>query len=368
MTHETSAKTSIAPATGSVVERIHMTRQEAEAIEQDILIRRHIERYAIIRQFAYGRSVDCACGVGYGTHILAKNADVSKIYGIDSDPACIAHARKEFSGDKIEFIQGNIDAITIPDIDFMASLETIEHLPDPRCLNDFARRCNVQEILVSFPAKKTHALQQIYLLGPDYSGCAGDFWQRFCPDQQLLLYFRHPVCPSCPAQARLCSAPQVLGITALGSPTPDLPMPTAIPSEIRHLASVAEKFAALRETADFMQHHSSFKAAHDILQQETEPRRRQECLSYIERNLPREGLGRILGLSFMASAAQDAAYLRELQETLMRPPYTLQQRHFSIGNSYPHSRIRGEPPMDPAASILAAGFLPPLSSHQRFVD
>jgi ubiquinone/menaquinone biosynthesis C-methylase UbiE len=155
MTHETSAKTSIAPATGSVVERIHMTRQEAEAIEQDILIRRHIERYAIIRQFAYGRSVDCACGVGYGTHILAKNADVSKIYGIDSDPACIAHARKEFSGDKIEFIQGNIDAITIPDIDFMASLETIEHLPDPRCLNDFARRCNVQEILVSFPAKKT---------------------------------------------------------------------------------------------------------------------------------------------------------------------------------------------------------------------
>ncbi|MDM7994558.1 MAG: class I SAM-dependent methyltransferase [Acidobacteriota bacterium] len=132
-----------------------MTRQEAEAIEQDILIRRHIERYAIIRQFAYGRSVDCACGVGYGTHILAKNADVRKIYGIDSDPACIAHARKEFSGDKIEFIQGNIDAITIPDIDFMASLETIEHLPDPRCLNDFARRCNVQEILVSFPAKKT---------------------------------------------------------------------------------------------------------------------------------------------------------------------------------------------------------------------
>jgi glycosyltransferase involved in cell wall biosynthesis len=138
-------------------------------------------------------------------------------------------------------------------------------------------------------------------------------------------------------------------------------MPTAIPSEIRHLASVAEKFAALRETADFMQHHSSFKAAHDILQQETEPRRRQECLSYIERNLPREGLGRILGLSFMASAAQDAAYLRELQETLMRPPYTLQQRHFFYWQLLTrHSRIRGEPPMDPAAVYFSL-----LDSYRR---
>lgn len=132
-----------------------MTRQEAEAIEHDILIRRHIERYAIIRQFAYGRTLDCACGVGYGTHLLAKNADVSKIYGIDSDPECIAYAKKEFGGDKIEYICDDIANITLPNIDFLASLETIEHLPDPRVLNELSQRCNVQEILISFPAKKT---------------------------------------------------------------------------------------------------------------------------------------------------------------------------------------------------------------------
>ena len=34
-------------------------------------------------------------------------------------------------------------------------METIEHLPDPRALNAFAQRCRVQEIIVSFPAKKT---------------------------------------------------------------------------------------------------------------------------------------------------------------------------------------------------------------------
>lgn len=155
MSRNTLNEKSSKPPAGSIVERIRITRHEAETIEQDILIRRHIERYAIIRQFAYGRTVDCACGVGYGTHLLAKNSDITRIYGIDSDADCIAHARKEFWGDKIEYIHGDIGSITIPDIDFMVSMETIEHLPDPRCLHEFSKRCNVREIMVSFPCKKT---------------------------------------------------------------------------------------------------------------------------------------------------------------------------------------------------------------------
>ena len=140
---------------GRVVERIRLTRQDTEEIERDILIRRHIERYAIVRQFAYGRTVDCACGVGYGTHIVSKNADVTQMYGVDSDADAIAHARQEFATDKIEFVHGDIETLTIPDIDFLLSLETIEHLPDPRAMAAFAQRCNVQEVLVSFPSKKT---------------------------------------------------------------------------------------------------------------------------------------------------------------------------------------------------------------------
>jgi ubiquinone/menaquinone biosynthesis C-methylase UbiE len=147
---------SAAPEPGkSVLERIELTRQEAESIERDILIRRHIERYAIVRQFAYGRTLDCACGVGYGTHLLAKNSDITKIYGLDGDSASIAHARREFSGDRIEFINANIGDVILPDIDFLVSIETIEHLPDPRALNELSQRCSVQEIMVTFPAKKT---------------------------------------------------------------------------------------------------------------------------------------------------------------------------------------------------------------------
>lgn len=153
MPDDTPARRVTPPA--GLVERIKLTRQDAESIERDILIRRHIERYAIVRQYCYGRTVDCACGVGYGTHLLAKNADVDKIYGVDSDPEAIAHAQREFGGAKIEFVQGDLTTLTIPDVDVLVSLETIEHLPDPRTLNDLAQRCRVQEILVSFPAKKT---------------------------------------------------------------------------------------------------------------------------------------------------------------------------------------------------------------------
>jgi SAM-dependent methyltransferase len=155
MSKDTPGAGPVATPPAPVVERIRISRAEAEALERDILIRRHIERYAIVRQFAYGRTVDCACGVGYGTHLLAKNADVTKIYGVDNDGEAIAAAKKEFSGDKIEFLQGDIESLMLPDIDFLVSLETIEHLPDPRTLSRFSQRSNVQEVLVSFPSKKT---------------------------------------------------------------------------------------------------------------------------------------------------------------------------------------------------------------------
>jgi SAM-dependent methyltransferase len=155
MSHHTAGPRAGAQAPAPVVERITLTREAADAVEQDILIRRHIERYAIVRQFVYGRTVDCACGVGYGTHLLAKNADVTRIYGVDADGPSIAHARQEFGGDKIEFVHGDIETVTLPDIDVLVSLETIEHLHDPRVLQDFCRRCGVRELMVSFPAKKT---------------------------------------------------------------------------------------------------------------------------------------------------------------------------------------------------------------------
>jgi SAM-dependent methyltransferase len=138
-----------------VVERIGMTRSELETIEHDILRRRHVERYAIVRQFVYGRVVDCACGVGYGTWLLAKNPDVTQAYGVDIDGDAIEAARREFASPKIEFLQGDLAGTKLDKIDVLVSLETIEHLPDPADLARFAQNAGVREVIVSFPSKKT---------------------------------------------------------------------------------------------------------------------------------------------------------------------------------------------------------------------
>ena len=37
----------------------------------------------------------------------------------------------------------------------MVSLETIEHIEDPTLLSDLASRCNIKDIIVSFPTKKS---------------------------------------------------------------------------------------------------------------------------------------------------------------------------------------------------------------------
>ena len=55
----------------------------------------HRARYEFASRFlpAAGRSLDIACGVGYGTRLLAGPGGVS-VLGVDISPAAIDHARR----------------------------------------------------------------------------------------------------------------------------------------------------------------------------------------------------------------------------------------------------------------------------------
>jgi len=75
-------------------ERLFIPRAETEVLEQDILRRRHIERYAVAGSFVHGVTVDSACGCGYGTHILSKNPDVTRAYGIDMSADAVEFATR----------------------------------------------------------------------------------------------------------------------------------------------------------------------------------------------------------------------------------------------------------------------------------
>src|SRR5512134_1498874 len=90
----------------------------------------HEHRYRWARQFASGRVLDIACGVGYGSAILRQSAKVDEYVGMDCSEEALAEARTEFAADGVHFAKGDANALPFPDgtFDTVVSLETIEHL------------------------------------------------------------------------------------------------------------------------------------------------------------------------------------------------------------------------------------------------
>jgi ubiquinone/menaquinone biosynthesis C-methylase UbiE len=88
----------------------------------------HAAKYEMAVTFCERKTVlDCACGGGFGSDILARVA--TKVYGIDSDPNVLADANYFYPAANIEFMLGDARKLTLPDnsVDVAISVETIEH-------------------------------------------------------------------------------------------------------------------------------------------------------------------------------------------------------------------------------------------------
>lgn len=144
------------------MERIFIDKDNVDSIEEDIIIRRMIERYMYVRQFVYGNVLDIACGTGSGSYILSKNPDVKQITAVDKSEAAIANAIQNFNKENIEYVLGTPESVN-GNFDVMVSLETIEHLPNPAILKEMADRCNISELIISFPRKKTTHYNKYHL-------------------------------------------------------------------------------------------------------------------------------------------------------------------------------------------------------------
>jgi SAM-dependent methyltransferase len=143
-------------------QRIYLNRETVDFIENQIRIGRHLERYALVRQFVYGKVLDIACGVGYGSYLLAKNPDVKKIVGVDVDRETVAWETNNFRSGKIDFLCDTVENFS-GEFDFLVSLETIEHLETPGSLYDLVLRCGINEVVISFPHKKSTHYNQFHL-------------------------------------------------------------------------------------------------------------------------------------------------------------------------------------------------------------
>lgn len=97
----------------------------------------HLNRYIFASKYITKPNVviiDGACGVGYGSYVLAQNPNTRLIQSLDISTDALTHAKQYFNNEKIEFRIKNLEDETLDDLqkaDYFISFETIEHLQTP---------------------------------------------------------------------------------------------------------------------------------------------------------------------------------------------------------------------------------------------
>jgi 2-polyprenyl-3-methyl-5-hydroxy-6-metoxy-1,4-benzoquinol methylase len=121
---------------------------------------KHLERYELACTYAKDKNIlDIACGCGYGSYILGQKA--KKVIGVDISRDAIKFAKKIWWRTNIEF---HIDSMkTIKEykqfgIDYIVSLETIEHIDQPieLTLKDIYETLNKNgSFFISYPLEES---------------------------------------------------------------------------------------------------------------------------------------------------------------------------------------------------------------------
>ncbi len=116
--------------------------------------RDHIARYEFAANRLKGKRVlDCACGVGYGSKILAETSNVK---AADIDPEAIAYAKEHYAHEKVVHVISDASVVgPFTGYDAVVSFETIEHLEDPLpALERFAK--TAKTLIASVPNESVY--------------------------------------------------------------------------------------------------------------------------------------------------------------------------------------------------------------------
>jgi 2-polyprenyl-3-methyl-5-hydroxy-6-metoxy-1,4-benzoquinol methylase len=162
-------------------QHIFLKREQLLEIEQRIRIQRHVERYALLRQFAKGVVCDAACGCGYGSFLLSTNPDVKSVIGIDADEQIISFAKQEYASSKTNFINVDLNEwVSDQKIDMLFSVETIEHIGDTQTLPKFCDRNSINHVILTYPSKKTTHYNPYHLYDFNLQDILNIFDQFIC--------------------------------------------------------------------------------------------------------------------------------------------------------------------------------------------
>ena len=104
------------------------TESKIEDIRRD-----HVARYEFVNSQIDKASkvIDAACGVGYGSNVMAKGGHT--VTGIDISPNAIEYARKNWKHPRATFAIGDLsEPKGLKKADIAVAFECIEHIKDPR--------------------------------------------------------------------------------------------------------------------------------------------------------------------------------------------------------------------------------------------
>ena len=123
--------------------RIEWTGERCVPWSDDLqVIYEHYQRYLFVAPLATGRRVlDLASGEGYGTAILAAEAE--SVLGLDIDEDSVLHATRTYRSPNITFQKGDmLDLSPIEDdsFDLVVCFEALEHVDDHQGLLDGVTR------------------------------------------------------------------------------------------------------------------------------------------------------------------------------------------------------------------------------------
>ena len=166
-----------------------MERATKDQFSRASLRDEHFHRYALAAYVARGVVVDCACEIGYGSEIVAKQGTVDSYLGIDPSTQSIEYACETYVRPQIHFERGTLEENTCPEssIDTFLMFETLEHTENPNTALANVRRCLKPDGLLmgSVPSAEYEALCE-YTYGPNPFHL-----QRFTKDRIVHLLGEH---------------------------------------------------------------------------------------------------------------------------------------------------------------------------------
>jgi 2-polyprenyl-3-methyl-5-hydroxy-6-metoxy-1,4-benzoquinol methylase len=123
----------------SSLERLIPLELNAEEATGSETLKFHLDRYEFaVKHLVPGTVLDIACGVGYGTVLLAGSPHVTKVVGVDVSGEAIRYAQEHYRHERVSYVSSSAEDFKPGEaFDNIVSLETIEHLDHP---NEFFSR------------------------------------------------------------------------------------------------------------------------------------------------------------------------------------------------------------------------------------